>query len=307
MKKTIACILLAVCMTACSTAPKDDGSVNEIKNQAAEYAQFGNRYYQTADYRQALKFFSLALELNTSVDNEIGIAESHGSLGKVYMRTGDPEAAEYHFLKAYELAGYLGADMKLKAAGNLCEYRLTLEDAEGALKYLREGLEYAKENPESVEAAVLYHNAAAVYKRQEEYERAVSYIEKALSINEEHGAYLEMAANYYVLSSIASKQGSIEEALNHAEQALIYDKMVENSTGIAGDLFALGLLYRKAGKNAEALRYFEKAYNVYETLDIPSGVRKSLENLVEVGNQLGKTDEVELYTRALELLELRTQ
>ncbi|MBN2050709.1 MAG: tetratricopeptide repeat protein, partial [Spirochaetales bacterium] len=89
MKRYLVLALLAAVLAACSSAPKEDGTVREIKNQAAEYGEYGNRYYLAADYDQALKFFSLALEMNLSVDNTPGIVESHNSLGKVYLRTGE--------------------------------------------------------------------------------------------------------------------------------------------------------------------------------------------------------------------------
>lgn len=305
--KKIAWILTAALLFGCSSAPKDDGTMNDIKNRAAEYAEFGNRYYHAADYTQALKFFTQALEMNLSVDNETGVVESHGSLGRVYMRTGDMEAAEEHFLKAHELASYLSGNMKLKTCGNLGEYWLIRGDIETSLEYINRGLTYTSDSPESKEAAVLYHNAATVYKQKEDYQRAFDYVERALKINTAMASYSEMAANYYLLSSIASKQSRVDEALKNAHEALKYDKKIENQVGIAADLFALGRLYKMADRVEESFRYFEKAYHVYEAINLASGVRDTLEYLAEIAENLGKDRESELYRGALELLEQKTQ
>jgi len=303
MKHTLLIILMAGLLFGCSSAPKDDGVVSDIKNRAAEYAEFGNRYYQAADYVQALKFFSQTLEMNVSVDNEPGIVESHGSLGKVYMKTGDFEAAERHLLKAYELSLHLHNDMKLKTAGNLGEYWLNRGDTEKALTYIDEGLSHAAEDPESPGAAVLYHNAGTVYKHLEEYDRAIEYTRRALEINTGLSSYGEMAANYYLLSSIASKQDNPETAIEYAEEALSNDKKVENRPGIAGDLFALGLIYRKSENHEKAYYYFEKAYHVYEAINLVPGIRKALEYLADTAAKLDREEDVEVYTGALELLE----
>lgn len=307
MKHIYPIFLASLVFLSCSSAPKNEGTVTDIKNQAAEYAGFGNRYYRSADYEQAIKFFTQALDLNTSVDNEKGIVESYNSLGKVYMQKGDFDTAERYFLEAYEMASYLSDDVKLKTAGNLSEYWLIRGDTDAALDYVGTGLEYAAAVPESEEAAVIYHNAGAIYKQLENFDRAKEYVRRALEVNIALSSYSEMAANYYLLSSIASKRGRIDEALENAHLALAHDKMVENSVGIAGDLFALGVLYRKKGNEEEAFRYFEKAYRVYESISLVSGARKTLEHLVESAESLELEDDLRLYTTALELMEQKTQ
>ena len=45
-----------------STSQEKPEESNEVKNQAAEYTEFGNRFFYKAQYSQALSFFEMALE-----------------------------------------------------------------------------------------------------------------------------------------------------------------------------------------------------------------------------------------------------
>ena len=44
---------------SCSSVPKntDEQTSSDVKNQAAEYAGYGDNYFNRAQYDQALKFF----------------------------------------------------------------------------------------------------------------------------------------------------------------------------------------------------------------------------------------------------------
>src|SRR6056297_2225775 len=94
----------ALLLAGCSSAPKTSETVNETKDRAAQYAEFGNRYFGQGNYDQALQFFEFALRENTSIDNRAGIAQAYNSIGNVYLAVGDIATAESSFSSAYSIA-----------------------------------------------------------------------------------------------------------------------------------------------------------------------------------------------------------
>jgi len=76
-------------LLSCSTAPKPRTEVNERKNRAAEFTRSGNERFAQGDYRQALSFFTLALNENVAVDNLEGICSSYNSIGMALLAQGE--------------------------------------------------------------------------------------------------------------------------------------------------------------------------------------------------------------------------
>ncbi len=68
----LALAALAV-LLSCSTAPRPRTEVNARKNRAAELTRSGNDRFAQGDYRQALSFFSLALNENLAVEKKRGV------------------------------------------------------------------------------------------------------------------------------------------------------------------------------------------------------------------------------------------
>ena len=96
--------ILLTSMSGCSSAPPPTDEVYDTRNRAAEYAEFGHRYFEAARYDKALEFYKLSLANNIAVDNMEGIAKSRNSLGKLYMVTGQQNLAAVVLLKALEIA-----------------------------------------------------------------------------------------------------------------------------------------------------------------------------------------------------------
>ena len=74
------------------------------KNQAVRYTEFGNAYFQAANFEMALNFFELALQENIAVDNLPGIAKSYNSIGRVYAATENYASAQDRYQMAMEFA-----------------------------------------------------------------------------------------------------------------------------------------------------------------------------------------------------------
>ena len=310
-------LLIAACLLAvsCSSAPKKAETVTEARNRAAEATDVGNAYYRQGRYDLALRFFSQALDDNTSVDNVEGIIQSSNSIGKVYMAIGSLDAAEEIFSSALTRSAGGSVELFFVSSNNLGELYLQKGEPAKALATFEQVLSPASGAPSGassgaragglsdLQRAVLYHNLGAAHKNLGDFAKAREDLEKSLAINIAHKLAEETAADYYMLASVDSKQGNLESAMKNAELALAIDKKIENSVGIAMDLSALGIISLKRKDMAAAYDYFQRSYLVSTTLSMRSDMRKALIELIAVADALGRTAEAENDRRALMELE----
>ncbi|MFP4300727.1 MAG: tetratricopeptide repeat protein [Spirochaetaceae bacterium] len=286
----------------CSSAPDPPEAVYDTRNRASRYVEFGNAHFNDAEYDMALRLFELALEENTTVDNQPGIASNHNSIGRVYLAVGRSEAAESNFLRARAVAERHDAPEALvQAHSNLAELYLYRDETDLAAAEL--------EKAQAVIAAeqlaadpIVRHNLAVVQLRRGELDEAAELLRGAAEQNEEARAWAELASNHYMLAAVESRRENLQAAVAEAEAALAYDKRAENSPGIAKDLFALGSLHRRAGDSDKAYDYLQRATRVTIALNQFEETRRNLRVLTELAREVGDEEAAREYQRQLELL-----
>jgi tetratricopeptide (TPR) repeat protein len=284
-------------LLSCSTAPKPRTEVNERKNRAAEFTRSGNERFAQGDYRQALSFFTLALNENVAVDNLEGICSSYNSIGMALLAQGEKERAEASFTEALRLAGKL-ADPRLAAqsASNLGELALARGQPQKALEYLQFA-ESQIAGQAGAGPAIVFHNLGAACKQLDRPAEAMAYFQKALAINLDLKRFEEAASNYYMIASLCSGQEDYPGAFKALNEALRYDRLMERSRGIAQDLHALGALYEKTGDDENALEHYHRSYLVYRSLSMNGEAARLLPLLLALAERTGRTAEAESYRR----------
>ncbi len=288
--------LIPALFVSCSSAPEPSDEILEKKNRAAENTEFGNTYFNQANYTMALNFFTLALNDNISVDNERGIIQSYNSIGKVCMALSELPSAERNFSRALALAYKTGdAPLIAQSANNLGEVYLIRNEIDKSMGLIQEAMnQIDAQNPGS-DGAIIFHNMGCIYKKKEKFDEALNFFQNALEVNLKLKRFEEAASNYYMISSVHSKRGDYTKALDYAGRALDLDKQVENSLGIAKDLLALGIISSKAGRYEEACNYFKRSYQVYETLSLTRECRKIIPFIITACEITGKTEEADRY------------
>ncbi len=306
----------ALAFFSCSSAPPRSDTVTDVKQQASDDEVSGETYFRQGRYDLALQFFSNALSSNTSVDNATGIVRCSISIGQVYLATGRTDEAFDMFIKAREKARGLSVPLFIDASISLGELYLRKDEPQKALSVFQDALsaggsaapgsgtagasQAAGKGPLTTErTGVLYHNIGAAYKGTGDLARALDWLGKALQNDLANKHFLEAAADYYMIASVYSKQGDYAAAERNAQAALDTDKKIENSPGIAQDLRALGLIARKKGDTAGAYDFFQRSYLVFSTLGMKAEMKKSLGELAEVADSLGRTDEARKYRAML--------
>ena len=304
MKKLIICLIAVAAFAGCSSKPKDNGDVYTKKNKAAEYSTYGNTYYDSSMYGQAMDFFKMALELNISVNNEAGMIENYNSIGKVHIALGDETQGEKLFLEAMALAVKLNdPGLYAKTASNLGEVYLRAGKTDKSRGMINEALEKLSGiNGENETRAVLYHNAGVLNKHEGNFDEALRYFEMAKSLNEKLERRTELAANYYMIASIQSKLENYPAATASLKSALENDKRMEHSYGIAKDIHALAVVYSKSGEKELSYDYYKKAYLLYNTLRLRDELIEVLQALVLLAPEEGTEEELLKFSSDLEIL-----
>lgn len=299
-------VILAVSLfSGCSTTKKLlPGEVVEKRNKAAEYAEYGSKYYNEADYSQALDFFFLALKQNILIDSEKGIAESYNSIGKTYLAAGKTATAEEYFLKAGDVAEHLNdPGLIIRCTNNNGEVLLANQAYNDALAAFQKAYELIQDPEKYEDSAVILHNLGVTYKRLENYEKAEEYLLLSLDYNVKNERYKEMASDNYVLASIYSKRDNYAKAESYINKALEFDRRTENSYGITKDLIAKGIILRKSGRNEEAYYTFKRGALVAESLSLPQDLILCLKNLEELSESLSYSKDTQLWRTTREKLE----
>ncbi|MDA3947674.1 MAG: tetratricopeptide repeat protein [Spirochaeta sp.] len=287
--------LAAVVVSGCSSSPDQPDAEMARKNQAARYTEFGNGYFQAADFEMALNFFELALQENIAVDNLPGIAKSYNSIGRVYAATENYASAEDHYRMAMEFAELADdPETVTHTLINQGELHLRRGETAEALTLFERARDRSADEDEPADP-VLYHNLGTLYARNDEFDAAVDHLETARTLNEEVDDWSELASNHFMLASIASRRGNYDAARDHAIRALDYDKRAENSPGIAGDLNALGAISERQERFEEAYQYYLRSLRIYLSLNRATESVSVLDRLVVVADQLGKRDDAERF------------
>jgi len=190
-------------LVSCSSSPKTSPFVNDMKNKASEYAEFGNTYYAKADFDQAMKFFILSRDMNILVDNEPGLVLSYNSLGKVYLAKGDIVSANEHFARALLIAEAIGNRLlTAQTLVNIGEAQIASKEFQAAEETLLKALPLFQAEKDEASLAVVYQAEGRAARGSGDDDRALALFTQALAINTERELYKEMAANCYMIASI---------------------------------------------------------------------------------------------------------
>jgi len=307
---TVGLLMLLLLAGGCSSLPKEERETrtSEIRNRAAEYAASGNSYLAGGNTAMAENFFVMSRDLNISIDNRKGLAESYNSLGKLYLSTGKIQTAEENFRQAEEISQELGdPELEAQCLGHRGELLLFQGEVDRALALFRQGLVLVNPKDSPGVSAVLYHNQAGALKQLNRWDEAIESVSQAIRLNEKLERYSELAANNYLMASLYSKKEDYGQAALYALKALENDKIIENTLNIGQDLYALGLIQRKAGNLSSAHDFFRRAFLVYESLGRNDRMLSTLDALEAAAAELHLEKEAAVYRDARQKLESAQQ
>ncbi|NMM49537.1 tetratricopeptide repeat-containing sensor histidine kinase [Marinigracilibium pacificum] len=107
--------------------------------QNISYSYLANINFDIGNYKEALKYDLLSLELEKGENNPANLIASYNNLGEDYLLVGKPDSAFYYYSQGLQLAENLGsAERKIEVLGNLHEFYAGQNDMSSAYNTLKE-------------------------------------------------------------------------------------------------------------------------------------------------------------------------
>jgi tetratricopeptide (TPR) repeat protein len=267
--KIVFVLTLPLFFAGCSTAPKRAAEVYQLRLQAENQLDMGNKTADRGDYETALVLLNEAMRLATVTDDPNLLSRAALSRGNVLFSLDRAAEAFANWEAALDEAEKRGnAELAAVSRVHIARGKLLSAEGKAAAASIRE--EVSREMA-AIKSDKLYTAFAwTVYGRAERelgrYTEAEAAVKRSLEIHEKD-RYLEQAAyDWFLIASIRSLAGNHDGAAQALQAAIGFDRRVENGWGIAKDWLALGEVYRKAGKTEESRRAYTRAGAIFRAM-----------------------------------------
>lgn len=277
MKKLILAlaILLPVCFTACSSAPKRSMQESGIYDKTTSLLESANSAILTGDYDKAELLVKQAHNSAMSIDNydllvSVALTKVSLCLSKTPQ---DFETARMELACAYAYTKFSDYKEKQSALCVLGEVRISVSDPatpaselSGLISKLDANTKAVKGDPYN-EANFLTARGD-IYKLQKDYSNAEqSYVAAAKSFTDNR--YLsEIGITWYKAAQVRSLNNNKKGALEAIENAIKYDRLAENTMALGADYYAKGVILLKGSPSAtekdDAAYALEHSAQIYE-------------------------------------------
>jgi tetratricopeptide (TPR) repeat protein len=278
-------VVVAAFVQGCATTPPQKSEPVSATNGEKMY-QSGNRLYLQGCYQEALRYYFGAFEFFCASDQLAPATRTLNSIGNLYRRLGDPQAALIFYNEALEIDRRL-ADTTGQAQTliNRSAAHLDARRPERAAADLKQAEPLAKEIPRL--ALALVRSRGILATRRGNMKTADAHLQEALG-RVADGKSLESAATHFAMGKLRLAQQRPAEARAYFTQALELDRQLGHIHGLADDLEALGDCAKQLKEWPLASFCYQRSAKIFALLDHTEKTRQLLEILEAI-----KTDHPE--------------
>lgn len=256
----------------------------EMYENVSEFIDMGVEAWQVGNYKDALEYFSQALEKNEKEENEYKTAEILNNLGLVHWSLGDNKAAMECYDKSEESAKKLGLNRLLGLVYNNKSLVYKEENEfQNAILMGRKAIDLFKKMENPRDLAIAYNNYGQIFKKQYKNDSAYYNYSKAIEIYREIDYADGMAATYYNLAEISMSQNKEESSIQSASKSLEYALKSKSAVRIGEGYRVLSRAFETFKAYDSALYYQQK----YVDHEIENLKKQYSENLAESQARLG--------------------
>ncbi|MFO7822767.1 MAG: tetratricopeptide repeat protein [Cyclobacterium sp.] len=231
---------------------------------AVSWNNLGSNYWAKGEDSLALKAYSEAMRLHTSLNNSLGAAKALSNMALIQYNLSDfISAIQSHeeAISRFEFIDHLqGVYYNLS---NLGVVYLSLADYPKALEVFLNALRLMPEEEKLLQAN-LATNIGLVYKNTGELDTAMNYQQKAYEWFEKAGNQQGKANALGNMGIILNEMMEPEQALGYFKKSLSINQEIGNHRRIGSDLTNLGKVYLNLGKYEAAYRAHSQAIEAYE-------------------------------------------
>ena len=245
-----------IALAACSSAPKNQGEIYDLRNRAESRLEQGNKLADQGSLEAALVFLEEAFQFAVMSDDPSLRVRTNLSRSNVLFSLGRRDEAVSGWDKALDEAVQMG-NRELIAICRIHSNRGKLLSSAGTTEAqsIRDEVsrDLAQIKSDQLYVAFAWMVVGLAEKELGHFAQAETAMRRSLNIHEKERNFELAAYDWFLIASFRSLSGNYTGAQQALEMAIDYDRRVENSWGLANDWRALGDVYKKAG-NREASR-----------------------------------------------------
>ena len=257
-------------------------------------SQIGSFSMVLGNYKKALEYHEKALEIDTKLDDKVGIGNDYTNIGIAYRGLGDYKKA----LEYYDKAESIHIDHDNVGLGkdytNIGIAHYGLGNYKKALEYHEKALEIDTKLDDKVVLGADYTNIGIAYRGLGDYKKALEYHEKALEIDTKLDDKVGIGNDYTNIGNTHYELGGYKKALEYYDKAESIHIDLDDNVGLGADYTNIGIAYRGLGDYKKALEDHEKALEIDTKLDDKVGIGNDYTNIGIAYRGLGD------YKKALE-------
>lgn len=267
----------------------DQGASGDIKAEAETQYQLAIETIGKGDNQQALKHARKANTLYAQLEDDMGLAQSWGTIGEALYQLGRlAESLEAHqtaFDKYQQLNHDKGSTVSLNCIGNVY---LSFSDYQKALSYYRRAMEIYRKKPDSNLYAILLNNMGHIYKETQSYDKALEYFSQSLAIREKNGEKIPILASRMNIGNTYKEMKQYEDALRILEEALAGVIHLKYKRGIAYCHAYIGDVHRLRNDGPSSLKSYLNALQLQREIDNQTGIAECSIKLGILYKELGQ-------------------
>ncbi len=165
---------------------EEELKINRVKEASRYLNEIAFLYWNHNYYREAADYYEQSLELNSTIDNENGIAMIHNNLGMLYADLGEYEKSLESFSKT--LAARRANDEKygiISALINRSVVNNNLKDYDQSITDLLEALDIARGMNDMSQMKSVYGMLSESYEKKGDVDKSLQYFELYKSFHEQ--------------------------------------------------------------------------------------------------------------------------
>ncbi|MDF2435922.1 MAG: protein serine/threonine phosphatase [Bacteroidota bacterium] len=246
-------------------------------------------YQNQGNIEKAIEFNKKSLELQSSIGNKEGLAQSYNNIGTILNDQGNIREALEYFHKSLKIREEMNDAPGLATSlNNLGMVYQDQGDTTKALEYFEKSIGYYEKVGDKEGLGYPLSNIGFIYSSNGQNEKALDYYKRSLIVREEAGDLKGIAHCYNNIGSVLDHQGHVQEALEFYKKSYQLLNSIGDKDGISLSTRNIGECYRLQKNLKEALIYAQIASDVSREIGYPENINRAEELLSNIYLDMGQ-------------------
>ena len=237
--------------------------MGDVSSEGMAYLELGHDYQKLGDFKKAIHYNDLSLEIAKQVGNVSSEGRAYGNLGNGYQALGDFKKAVHYHERCLEITRKMGdVSGEGRAYGFLGSDYQELGDFKKAVHYHDLCLKVARKVGDVSSEGTAYGCLGSAYLGLGDFQKAIHYHERCLEIARKVGDVTSEGAAYGKLGTDYQKLEDFQTAIHYYERCQEIARKVGDVSSEGKMYCNLGSSYGKLGDLQKAIHYHERCLEI---------------------------------------------